>query len=221
MNPKVAQSKLAILFKRWQPLVVLIAVALWTVLTAGVSGYWAVHKYTADREDAQTARDTAREDAERNATIARRIEAQRPFLERKLALYFTAIETAGKLTEWDLSPDSQQWKENAKRFWELRWSELEMVGDSAIRQAARRVGQQIVEVEFDPKRERHDLRWMVECLADELRLALEHAWGFDPMATRITATEDRASKLPNGCSQDRTKPERLNGMLELHAPGNR
>ncbi|WP_271593079.1 hypothetical protein [Bradyrhizobium sp. CCBAU 65884] len=98
-------------------------------------------------------------------------------MQRKLDLFFETIQQAQRLIEWELGPKDETWKQATKRFWELRWGELEMVGDVGIRNAARLVGQQITEAEEFPSRDRHDLRWAVECLADELRYALEHAWG--------------------------------------------
>jgi hypothetical protein len=172
--------------------------------------------------DSERGRNAALQAANSQAELTRRIEAQKPFLERKLALFFETIQVAGRLTELQLDPDDPRWKSSAKRFWELRWAELEMVGDPGIRDAARRVGQQIVETEFNKLRERHDLRWAVECLADELRMALEHAWGTDRNATRQSANglEIPISKLPNGCTQGRQEPYQLSGMEPLFAPNN-
>lgn len=61
---------------------------------------------------------------------------------------------------------------------------------------------------------------MVECLADELRLSLEHAWGVDPHASRVTATGDHVSKLPQGCTAGAKPPPLLEGMEPLEAPVN-
>ena len=103
---------------------------------------------------------------------------------------------------------------------QLRWRELEMVGDAGLRQAARRVGEQLVEVEAFPREDRHDLRWRVERLADEVRLSLEHSWGYERNLHRETATREMVSKLPTGCKSGRAKPGLLPGMIELKAPGN-
>jgi hypothetical protein len=130
------------------------------------------------------------------------------------------VRVVGKLTDPALNVDDLQWKTNVARFWELRWAELEMVGDQGIREAMRRIQQQIIETEYAPTRNRHDLRWSVECLADEVRLALEHSWGIKRDPNRITATGLPASKLPNGCYSTEIGLETLPGMLPLEAPGN-
>lgn len=206
--------------EKWRPLAIVLLAGIWTVATAVAAGWWAVYQFEARREDEKTERTLARIEAERNTAIAHRIEAQKPFLQKKLEIYFETIQIAERLVEWELNPLDDKWKVAAKRFWELRWGELEMVGDAGIRQAARRVGQQIVETENDPRRDRHDLRWMIECLADELRLSLEHAWGFDAKAARMTATGEAGLKLPNGCGEGRAPPHPLSGMKPLVASGN-
>jgi hypothetical protein len=241
----ISQTSLRRFLKVWQPAIVLVAVALWTVITAGVSAWWSARQYndqiklkqqelvakTAElaasqkqREAELAANDKQREadraENERQLALSRKLEAQQPFLKKKLDVYFSAIEAARKLTDSHLKPDEEEWKQNATRFWELRWGELEMVGDAGVRQAARRVTYQITELEYNPNRDRRDLRWMVECLADELRLSLEHAWGYEPNALRVTATGEGVSKLPGGCRASAEPPSLLPGMQSFAAPAN-
>ena len=85
-------------FKKWQTLIVLLGGAAWTVLAASATAYWTLYTFRAQTEARQQARDDeikareqARDDAEKNAAMTRRIEAQRPFLEKKLAIYFETI----------------------------------------------------------------------------------------------------------------------------------
>ncbi|KAA0069965.1 hypothetical protein [Tardiphaga sp. P9-11] len=212
------------------------ALAVWTVLTAAASAGWQIYEAhqrvvaaeaAADKEAkgravAQAEADLARKEAREEAALSRRVESQQPFLKRKLDTFFEAIQAAGKLTDNDLEPKSLKWQDAANRFWQLRWGELEMVGDPGVRDAARRVGQQIVEMEYEPSRDRRDLRWAVECLADELRLATEHAWGIDNVSQRMTALPSQApvSKLPSGCTLGNRPPTHLEGMAPLMAPGN-
>lgn len=213
--------------RRWQPFFILVGGAIWTGGTALVAGVWTYYTFQAERTEhaadaAQQQRniDQTRASAEKTAAETRKLEAQRPFLQKKLDIYFEAAQVAGRLTDWTLSSDNPDWKENARRFWALRWSELEMVGDAGIREAARRVGEQITEAEHNPARDRHDLRWMVECLSDELRFSLEHSWGYRPDASRPTATGQSVSKLPTGCSSGREKPAAFAGMRPFEADGN-
>jgi hypothetical protein len=147
----------------------------------------------------------------------RRIEVQKPFLQRRLDVYFSTIEAARRLTDSNLNPDLPEWKENATRVWELRWGELEMVGDKGTRDAARRVTYKMDTVRENPTDSgaRKELRWAVECLADELRLSLEKSWGFDPSAVRQTALGRDVSTLPSGCTDSGLPPSVPPGMSEI------
>jgi hypothetical protein len=225
------------IWKRWSAIIIVVAAAFWTVLTAGVSGYWSVRQFKASseqfqkdldykRETREIARTDAakeaaaksaaeqkiRDDAAADAANTRRIEAQKPFLEKRLDTYIEAIKVAGRLTDMDLPVDSDTWKENAKRFWEMRWGELEMVGDPGIRNAARLVAEEMSFTFKQPNEDRHNLRWSVECLADELRFSLEHTWGLQKGSMRETVLKQLVSKVPDGCNQGRDEPIRPPGM---------
>jgi hypothetical protein len=152
---------------------------------------------------------------------ARRIEVQLPFLQKRLDVYFSAIEAARKLTDSNLSPDSPDWKDNATRIWELRWGELEMVGDKGTREAARRVTYKMANVRAHPTGggTRFELRWAVECLADEMRLSLERSWGFDPSAVRRSALGQDVSTLPVGCTDTGSPPSVPDGMTKITRNG--
>lgn len=152
-----------------------------------------------------------------DAAVARRIEAQKPLLQKKMDVYFEMSKVGGVLIGWDIDPKGEIWKKATDRFWELRWNELELVGDTGIRQAVRRVGDQIDETEFNPNRDRHDLRWSIECLSDELRLSLENSWGL-VKRSRSTETGQLVSDLPNGCMEGKRKVPPLSGFQPLAAP---
>jgi hypothetical protein len=206
-------------WKKWAPVILVLGAAFWTVLTAGLSAYWTVLQYKESSERFQKGlaadRDKHEKDrayAEADAAVTRRIEAQKPFLEKRLNTYMEAIKVASRLTELDLTIDSETWKANAKRFWEMRWGELEMVGDPGIRNAARLVGEEIIETVKMPNQDRHNLRWSVECLADELRFSLEHTWGLQKGLKRETVLNQSVSKVPNGCNQGREPAVRPPGM---------
>jgi hypothetical protein len=214
-------------FRRWQTIIVLLIGALWTLGTGLASGYFTYYQFVTkhaddERQAAQTQANLlqTRADTENIAAETRKRESQRPFLQKQLDIYLETIQVAEKLVDIDVMPKTAAWDANARRFWQLRWGELEMVGDAGLRQAARRVGEQLIEVESDPSKPRHDLRWMVECLADEVRLSLEHSWGYERNRLRETATHKLVSKLPSGCTSGDLKPALLGGMKPLHAPGN-
>lgn len=185
----------------WQPLVTLTVVGLWTLVSGVAGGAYSYWKYQTDRSDAA-----------QSSAQARKLEAQRPFLEERLRLYLETMKVMGRLVDPSLQTDDPVWIENSRRFWQLRWAELEMVGDVGIRNQARLVGQQITAVQDVLGYDRRNLRWAVECLANDMRLSLEHSWGIEAGLARSTVLNERASKLPDGCNQGRSDPIRPIGM---------
>jgi hypothetical protein len=166
------------------------------IISVCVYGGWQLYKYKVERSD------TTRSQAE-----ARRIDAQRPFLTKQLDIFLDTAKTVGTLAS--LEPNTFEWKVSANRFWSLRWSELEMVGDPGIREAMRRIEYAIVEVQKNPNEDtKHYLRWMIECLADEMRLSLEYSWGTVPKSEKTASNEIRQN-LPSGCFQGREGPPPL------------
>jgi hypothetical protein len=83
------------------------------------------------------------------------------------------------------------------------------------REAARRVTYKITDVRDHPKGDRKELRWAVECLADELRLSLETSWGFSPSAVRQTELGENVPTFPGGCTDPGLPPPVPTGMKEL------
>src|SRR5690348_11912147 len=103
----ISWTKLPRYVKTWQPLLIVVgAVIGWLV-----SEWWTLRTHSDEIAAGQE---------------TRRIEVQKPFLERRLDVYFSTIEAARKLTDSYLSPDFPEWKDNATRVWEFRWGELEM-----------------------------------------------------------------------------------------------
>lgn len=175
-----------------------IAVAAWTVAAALIAGVWKIYEFQTEQARLlneslakQPPAIVERDEPPSQAALTRRIEAQRPFLQKKLDVFFEIVQQAQRLTEWEHDPKGETWKQATGRFWELRWGELEMVAGAGVRNAALLVGQQVTETEELPSRDRHDLRWAVECLADELRFVIEHAWGIDRNATRESVLPGR------------------------------
>jgi hypothetical protein len=215
---------------RWQPVLTALAIGAWTVLSGLAGAGISIWKFQIERSDAAEVRDKAaaerdkdrdkaaaerdkdRTETDRKNALTRKLEAQRPFLEQKMRWYFEAINVAGHLVDPDLRTDNPIWVNNATRFWQLRWGELEMVGDPGIRNAVRLVGEQIRATEGAPDLDRHYLRWAIECLADELRFSLEHTWGLERGLMRETVLHYSVPKLPDGCNQGQTLPVRPEGM---------
>jgi hypothetical protein len=138
---------------------------------------------------------------------ARLIEARAPFLQRRTETYLAITDVTGKMVASIPSgKDDASWNELMKRFWALRWAEAEMIGGPEVRERMRAVGyaatlvsERAEELRLsgksltvdDPKA--HYLRWMVECLADTLRVSMERSWN----------TADLGGGLPNGCEAGR------------------
>ncbi len=54
------------------------------------------------------------------AAKARHLEAQKPFLEKQLELYFEAANINGQLSV--THPTDDKWAKSENRFWQLYWS---------------------------------------------------------------------------------------------------
>jgi hypothetical protein len=105
MTQATRSSALLRLAKRYT----VIAVAAWTVVVAAVAGAWKVFEF--QTEQARLLREALakqvetiaeRDDARSQAALTHRIEAQKPFLLKKLDLFFETILQAQRLTEWEL-----------------------------------------------------------------------------------------------------------------------
>jgi hypothetical protein len=176
---------------RWQKILSPAGIAAWTVLIAIMGGIWSGYTWFE----------------------ARKFEAQKPFLEARLKAYVEAIKFAGAITDEKLDTSSTIWEDNAEHFISMRWAELEMLGDAGVRNAARLVTEFIREAEIpNSKFDRHNLRWAVECLADELRFSLEHDWGQRESDRRSAITDHSVANMPTGCSDYRRPAERRPGM---------
>jgi hypothetical protein len=107
------------------------------VLVAVVGAGWTAYQFLeAQTKEARIRIEASEAEAKRQAAdserfrIARRIEAQQPFLEKQLALYIKAMETVGIFVT---DPDSSQRAEAKRTFERLFWSELPMVEQYAKR----------------------------------------------------------------------------------------
>src|SRR5262249_47895362 len=84
-------------------------------------------------------------------------------------------------------------------------SDMEMVGNPAIRQAMRRIEYAAFDMLWATPEQKEDrqnyLRWTIECLADEMRLTLEASWGVIPKPDPTSHTLESREELPSGCSK--------------------
>jgi hypothetical protein len=181
---------------RTQALLALIQ-GLLPVMTAIVGALWIAWTYLNDqRAKSEIDAQNRAHDMKQSGTESRirLLEAQKPFLDKKLQIYFETGTIAGKLI--NAQPNTPEWNQLRDQFWALRWSEMEMVGTPTIRERMRGVAEALSilhkKPEGDPDRgEAHYLRWMVECLADELRSSTEASWREEVAYVK--------PDLPSGC----------------------
>src|SRR5262249_43441625 len=113
------------------PLAAAVATAIWTVVVF-VS-------------EAIQNGEKARDDRQKQIS-AQLLEAQKPFLQKQLELYFYTLEVVGRLVT--MPSDSEEWKINNMRFWQLYWTELAMVETEEVEQAMRNFGHQLKRIDF-------------------------------------------------------------------------
>jgi hypothetical protein len=114
-------------------------------MTAIVGALWVLFTYLGQQDTAQANAVAAEQAAAaRAATDAglRKVELQRPFLDKQLALYFETAQLVGALIA--MTPADPEWMPREKRFWALYWSELAMVEDPSVEGAMKRLGDNLV-----------------------------------------------------------------------------
>jgi hypothetical protein len=117
----------------WLPILTMVGAALWTIYT-----YSEQQRVAALVVDKQNQRESA----------IRQFEAQRPFLDKQLALYFETSEVVGRLVT--LAPTDPKWSQDERRFWALYWSELSMVEQDGVEGAMVRLGTSLKKYKADP-----------------------------------------------------------------------
>jgi hypothetical protein len=105
------------------------------VLTVVVGAGWALYTYLDHQKDAAR---LLRLQADKEM-VTRRIEAQKPFLQKQLDLYFETAHIVGKLVTMEPS-SSGEWSTLTNRFWALYWSELSMVEHRMVEARMKRFG---------------------------------------------------------------------------------
>lgn len=126
-----------------------------------------------------------------------RIEAQKPFLIHRMQVFSEIARVSGRLI--NTQPNTPEWEVEKNRFYALRWSEGEMVGNPEVREAMRDVIKRFLVLEKEvSEANKHNLRWKVECLADHLRYSLEVSWG-TPVKV-VTEGSNLWSEQPSGCA---------------------
>lgn len=112
--------------KEWLPVLTVVGGALWGLFT------YIDHQKAADKQAQQNQEDAARQaraQSDRDSAT-RRIEAQKPFLQKQLDLYYETVQVAGKLVA--LKGGDPEWQSARLRFSMLYWSELALVESGRV-----------------------------------------------------------------------------------------
>jgi len=168
------------LAQAWLPVLTVVGGALWGLFTyIDHAKQAAVAQAESDKK---LAVDRANQSLRESRT--RLIEAQKPFLDRQLALYFETAKIVGRLVTEDVG--SPGWADDETRFNELYWSELTMVEHAEV--AAAMVGFRTALSPVSKKRpellanasvviDRDPLRNAALGVAHALRKGVEQSWG--------------------------------------------
>ena len=161
-----------------------VAQAWLPVLTVVVGALWGLYTYLDHaREAAAAVRETEKNLATEHAiqsgreSRTRLIEAQKPFLDKQLVLYFETAQVVGRLLTEDMS--TPEWDRDKIRFEELYWSELAMVEHTEV--ASAMVNFRPVLVTVKVKRGQlltePDATTAALGVARALRKGIEESWG--------------------------------------------
>ena len=169
--------------KRWATTIGI----LLPLMTAIAGGVWTVQKYYADalalereRDGQAREQEVTRRREEKRIADTRLLEAQKPFLEKQLALYFETARVVGILVT--AKPNEPPWEEAERRFWALYWSELAMVEHKLVEAGMARFGGLLHRVKSNPEdgEARQALYSGAYDLAHAIRAGIEDAWNVSP-----------------------------------------
>jgi len=154
---------------------------LWTAV---IGGLWVVWTYI---DNEHQAREAATQLAKRESRT-RLLEAQKPFLDRQLALYFETAQVAGRLVT--LPRNDPIWQQDDKRLEELYWSELTMVEQPVVAEAMKNFRNALAAFEREPTpaapQTSDALHREALGLANALRAGIKQSWE-DPNSGAIVA----------------------------------
>jgi hypothetical protein len=177
------RSRFLDIIQAWLPVLTVVVGALWGLFTYITSQKEAEQQRLAQTQAIETQRLAQEREAQlqRNYQLekdlsTRRIEAQRPFLQKQLDLYFETIQLVGKLIS-GAQPNTPEWKPMEERFWQLYWAELAMVEHGIVEQAMKEFGEQLKRYVQTPTQDvKNRLNVASYNLAHAIRQGIESAW---------------------------------------------
>lgn len=183
-----------------------LAQALIPVLTVVGGALWGLYTYLdhakeAAAEVSRTEKNIAAERAVQSERESRTrlIEAQKPFLDKQLALYFETAQVVGRLVTADIT--TSDWEKDRSRFEELYWSELAMVEHTEVASAMIAFRNELLPIALkrsqllpsDTRTKIDKQNVLVAALgvAHALRKGIEESWGNTTDKNKIVAPYEK------------------------------
>jgi len=152
------------------------------ILTPVVGAIWGLYVFVGNENAAreQAATQSVREGR------TRLIEAQRPFLEQKLKLYFEAAEVTGRLATSNWNDPTGDWILDDRRFWVLYYAVLAVVEEGDVASAMINCGAILLELKQtkdagDRAEKVALLKTAALSLAHSIRDDIKRSWGSTPV----------------------------------------
>jgi hypothetical protein len=175
------------LVKTWVPIFATLA-----------TGVWAAWTYfdNQERQQAQQAADFIK------TTNLQMRQAQEPFIKRQLDLYFETAQVVGKLVT--LQPNTEGWKAQHTRFWQLFWTELSLVEHDSVKKAMESFSTSLEGFRKEPSEKRlDDLQQHAYRLSQALRGGIYNSWISGPEQPIHISRSSGSQSQPASPDKDR------------------
>lgn len=111
---------------------------------------------------------------------ARLIEVQKPYIERRIKIYFATVQVAGKLAS--LEKSQGEWQQAKLRYMQLFWSELAFVASDQVVIAMNVFRNALTDYEGDFSEAHHlDLGKAAHSLSKNIRDDIKKSWVVAPV----------------------------------------
>ena len=174
----LGQNLVLELAKSWLPVLSIVIGSLWGLFT------YLDHDRIARDETAAKLKLQQSENAAQFSKDSRTrlIEAQKPFLDKQLLLYFETAQVVGRLVTESSAP--ADWNRDHIRFEQLYWSELSMVEHTEVAAAMVQFGNQLAVIDKAIQAKQpvdvsdvKQLQQLALMIAHALRRGIESSWG--------------------------------------------
>lgn len=181
--------------------------AYWPYITSVAVAAWAmVNLYVNHRADEKHRQFEALKQLQ-----VRTLEAQRPFLDKQLQLYFETAKVAGQLVTLDRAIDAAAWTEAQKRYEALYWVELSMVENKVV-EASMLSFRRALNVYMNNPAYKWQLENKSYCLAHAIRNSIRETWAVQTSAGAVP--EAAFSRRDNAPNDGRPTEDRCNDPIQ-------